>query len=75
MYSNVMSSGRNEPGTGTGFNRHVTQCHAPFHGQRAHGRAGIFDDMPGAAGGADMPDDRQRNVFGRRARRQARRRL
>jgi hypothetical protein len=41
-----------------------------FHRQRADGFAGIFDDVAGAAGGADLADDGKDDVLGGDAGRQ-----
>jgi hypothetical protein len=45
--------------------RHVAHRHAAFHRQRADGLAGVLDDVPGAAGGADLADDGEDDVLGR----------
>ena len=63
--------GRDQAGSRAAFDRHVADGHAPFHGERADRLAGIFDDMAGAAGGADLADDGEDDVFGGDARRQA----
>ena len=55
---------RDQAGAGAAFDGQVAQGHAPFHRQRAHGLAGIFDDIAGAAGGADLGDHRQGDVLG-----------
>src|SRR6185437_15193496 len=54
---------RHEPGSGAGFDCHVAHRHAAFHRHRPEGAAAIFDDMAGAARGADLADDRQDNVL------------
>ena len=56
---------RDHAGAGAGFNRHIAQRHATFHRQRADGRAGILNDMPGAAGSADFANHRQDDVLRR----------
>ncbi|MNE10457.1 hypothetical protein D3C80_1031730 [compost metagenome] len=50
---------------------HVAQGHAPFHVQRAHGFASIFDDVAGAAAEADGGDDGQSHILARDAGAQA----
>ena len=54
---------RDEPGAGAAFDRHVADGHAAFHRQIADRLACIFDDVSGAAGGADLADDREDDVF------------
>ena len=56
--------GRDKPGAGARFDRHVADRHAAFHRHVAEGAAGIFEDMAGAAGGADLADDREDHVLG-----------
>ncbi len=56
--------GRDQARAGAAFDRHVADRHAPFHRQGFNRFAGIFDDIAGAAGGADLADDRQRDVLG-----------
>ena len=56
--------GRDQAGAGAALDRHVADGHAPFHGQRLDRLAGIFDDMAGAAGGADLADDGEDDVLG-----------
>ena len=56
--------GRDQAGAGAALDRHVADGHAPFHGERADRLAGIFDDMAGAAGGADLADDGEDDVLG-----------
>src|SRR5579872_2444954 len=59
--------GRNQAGAGAGFDRHVAHRHAAFHRQGADGAAGVFDDVAGAAGRADLADDGEDEVFRRDA--------
>ena len=59
-----------QAGAGAGFDGHVAEGHAALHRKRPHRVAGIFDDIAGAAGRADLGDDRQRHVLGRDAERQ-----
>ncbi len=56
--------GCDQAGAGAAFDRHVADRHAPFHRQRADRLAGIFDDMTGAAGRADLADNGQNDVLG-----------
>ena len=51
-----------------GFNRHVAQGHAAFHGEAADGFATEFDGVARSARRADLADDIQRDVFGGYAR-------
>ena len=51
-------------GAGTGFDAHVADGHAAFHGEGADGGAGIFHGIPGRAGGADAADDVEDDVLG-----------
>ena len=62
--------GRDQAGARAGLDRHVADRHAAFHRQVADRAAGIFDDMAGAAGGADLADDREDQVLGGDAERQ-----
>ncbi len=62
--------GRDQAGAGAAFDRHVADGHAAFHRQRADRLAGIFDDVAGAAGGADLADDGEDDVLGGDAGRQ-----
>ncbi|MHC3926908.1 hypothetical protein ACMZ4W_02013 [Brevundimonas naejangsanensis] len=55
--------GGDHAGAGARLDGHVAQGHAPFHVQRAHGLACIFDDVAGAAAEADGGDDGQRHVL------------
>ena len=66
--------GRDHAGAGAALDRHVADGHAPFHRERADHLAGIFDDMTGAAGGADLADDGEDHVLRGDARRAACRR-
>ena len=61
---------RDQAGAGAAFDRHVADRHAAFHRQRADRFAGIFDDIAGAAGGADLADDGEDDVLGGDAGRQ-----
>ena len=56
--------GRDQAGAGAALDRHVADGHAPFHGERTDRLAGIFDDMAGAAGRADLADDGEDDVLG-----------
>ena len=56
--------GRDQAGAGAALDRHVADRHAPFHGERFDRLAGIFDDVAGAAGGADLADDGEDDVLG-----------
>jgi len=53
-----------EPGAGTGLDRHVAHRHATFHAQRADRAAGELDGAAGAAGDADRADEGQRDILG-----------
>ena len=55
---------RHQPGPGAGLYRHVANRHAPRHVEPAQRRAGVLDDVAGAAGGADGADDGQDQVLG-----------
>ena len=52
-----------QTGTRAAFDGHVADRHAAFHRQIANGFTGIFDDMAGAAGGADLADDGEDQVL------------
>ena len=52
---------------GAGLDGHVAQGHPPFHVQRAHRLAGVFDDIAGAAAEADGGDHGQGDVLARDA--------
>ena len=56
--------GRDQASAGAALDRHVADGHAPFHGERLDRFAGIFDDVAGAAGGADLADDGEDDVLG-----------
>ncbi len=56
--------GGDHAGAGTGFDAHVADRHAAFHGEGADGGAGVLDDVAGGAGGADLPDDVEDDVLG-----------
>src|SRR6059058_1383283 len=62
-YSMVVSSTATMPARAP-VDRHVTDGHPAFHRQRADGRAGEFDRVAGAAGGADPADHGQHDVLG-----------
>ena len=62
--------GRDQSGSRAALDRHVADGHAPFHRQRADCIAGIFDDVAGAAGCADLADDGKDDVLGGNAFRQ-----
>ena len=55
--------GGDEARAGAAFDRHVADRHPPFHRKRADRVAGIFDDIAGAAGRADLVDDGEDDVF------------
>ena len=59
--------GSDHAGASASFDAHVADRHATFHGQRADGFAGIFDDMPGCTVGANLPDDPKNQVLCRNA--------
>ena len=63
--------GGDQPGPGTGLDRHVADRHPPFHRQRRDRRPVILDHVPGRPPGADLADDRQDDVLGLQARRRA----
>ena len=50
-------------GACAGFNRHVTNCHAPFHAHIAKHLPTKFHRVTIATGGADFCDDRQNHIF------------
>ncbi len=56
--------GGDHAGAGTGFDAHVADGHAAFHGERANGGAGVLDDIAGGAVGADAADDVEDDVLG-----------
>ena len=56
---------RDHAGTGTSLDGHVANRHPAFHAQAANHRAGKFDHMTGATGGANLADDSQNHVLGR----------
>ena len=56
--------GGDHAGAGTGFDRHVADGHAAFHGEGADGGAGVLDDMAGGPVGADAADDVEDDVLG-----------
>ena len=56
--------GSDHAGAGSGFDAHVADGHAAFHGEGANGGAGVLDDAAGGAIGADVADDGEDDVFG-----------
>jgi hypothetical protein len=56
--------GSDHAGAGAGFDAHVADGHAAFHGERADGGAGVLDDAAGCAVGADLADDGEDDVLG-----------
>ncbi len=46
--------GGDHAGAGTGFDAHVADGHAAFHGEGADGGAGVLDDVAGGSVGADL---------------------
>ena len=56
--------GGDHAGAGSGFDAHVADGHAAFHGEGADGGAGVLDDVAGGAVGADAADDVEDDVFG-----------
>jgi hypothetical protein len=56
--------GGDEAGAGSGFDAHVADGHAAFHGEGADGGAGVFDDVAGGAVRADAADDVEDDVLG-----------
>ena len=63
-YSNVVVVGRDHAGARAGLDRHVADGHALLHVERADRRAGVLDDVAGAAADADLGDQRQDDVLG-----------
>ena len=55
--------GSDHAGAGTGFDAHVADRHAAFHGEGADGGAGVLDDVAGGAVGADAADDVEDDVL------------
>ena len=55
-------------GPGTAFDRHIANRHPAFHREGTNSWPVIFDDVAGAAAGADLADDGQDDVFGFQAR-------
>ena len=51
----------------TGFDGHVAQRHARFHGERLHGRPRVLDGMASRPGRADGANDGQRQILGANA--------
>ena len=56
--------GGDHAGAGSGFDAHVADGHAAFHGEGADGGAGVLDDVAGGAVGADAADDVEDDVLG-----------
>ena len=56
---------------GAQLDAQVAQRQPPFHAQRSNHGSRVFDGVAGAAGGAQAPDQRQDQVLGRDASRQA----
>ena len=56
--------GRDQAGARARLDRHVADRHAPFHGERANGFAGVLDHVAGAAGDAELADRREHQVLG-----------
>ena len=56
--------GGDHSGAGSGFDAHVADGHAAFHGEAADGGAGVLDDVAGGSGGADLADDVEDDVLG-----------
>ena len=50
--------------TCAGLNGEIAQSHTPFHRQIAYRTTGELNRMAGAASGADLADDRKRDVLG-----------
>jgi hypothetical protein len=59
--------GRDDAGAGAALDGHVAEGHAAFHRKVADGAAAELDGVAGAAGGADLADDGQRDVLRRDA--------
>ena len=59
--------GRDQPGAGAHLHRHVADRHAARHVERRNRLAAELDRVAVAAGRADQPDHRQREVLGRGA--------
>ena len=55
---------RDHAGARAGLDRHVAHGHPAFHRQGADRGAAELDRVAGAAGRADLADDRERNVLG-----------
>ncbi len=56
--------GGDHAGACPGFDAHVADGHAAFHGEGADGGAGVLDDVAGSSGGADFADDVEDDVLG-----------
>ncbi len=63
--------GRDHAGARAGFDGHVAHRHALLHGERAYGRAAVFDYMARATGDTDLADDGEDQVLGGDSRRQS----
>src|SRR3546814_18242114 len=55
---------RDQAGSRAAFDRHDADRHAPLHRERADRRPGVFDDVAGAAGGADLAETGEEHVLG-----------
>ena len=60
-----------EPGPRAALDAHVADGHPLLHGQGADGLAGVLEDVAGAAADADPGDEREDDVLGADAGRQA----
>ena len=56
--------GGDHAGAGTGFDAHVADGHASFHGEGTDGGAGIFHGISGRASSPDAADDVEDDVLG-----------
>ena len=63
--------GGDHAGARAALDAHVAERHAALHGERADGCAGVLDGVAGAAVGADLVDDAEREILGGDALRQA----
>ncbi len=55
--------GCDQPARGARLDRHVADCHSPFHGQCRDRRAVVLDDVPHAPACADGSDHGQDDVL------------
>ena len=62
--------GGDHAGAGTGLDRHVANRHTALHGELADRLTAVFQDVTLAAAGADLGDDGEDDVLGRRSLRQ-----